>query len=128
MKKIFALIAGYVECALACRTTPIELLFRPNFRGPPQVSIALGPRQFAGLTALGSGAAFATMSTTVIASGALVFHSLILNSASAVSSGTPFPALVVSSIVDNVSFAIGFADQAARAPGGTIMWELRRTR
>lgn len=123
-------LAKYARRVLAAHmpgTPIIELLQRPWFKGPPGVPVASGSGQFAGRTALNSGTGVVTISTAMIKSGMNVLAMMQLNSAAAVSSGTPFPQFVVNSIVDNVSFTIGFADAIGRAPGGVIMWELRRT-
>lgn len=127
MKKfLIDLLSRYVEGVTACRVTPIESLFRSAIRGPLSFLTAAGPKQFAGLTSLASGTAFATVSTALVTSGMLINHSFAV--ATTVASGSGGPATCVSSIVDGVSFALGYVDGTGRGPGGTFMWELRRTR
>lgn len=123
------LIAKYASRLLAVHAPlyPLEQLFRGFLRGPLVTPISSGAAQFSGLTAINSGTATVTISTAMINSGMIVSATMMLNSAAAVGSGTPFPQLVVNSIVDATSFCLGFADQQGRAPGGVIMWELRRT-
>ena len=125
MIKLIALATRYAEAALGCRITPIEALFRGTIRGPLAFLTTAGARQFAGLTALDSGTAFATVSTTLVHSGMLINHSFAVQTLCG--SGIGY-ATGVSSIVDGVSFALGYLDGQGRAPGGTFMWELRRTR
>lgn len=126
MKFSLSLFAAHALRALACPVTPIEALFRATIRGPLSFLTAAGPKQFAGLTTLASGTAFATVSTALVTSGMLINHSLSVQTT--VASGSGGPATCVSSIVDGVSFALGYTDGIGRGPGGTFMWELRRTR
>lgn len=126
MKNLIALSVGYVLRMLACQVTPIESFFRGAIRGPLSFLTTAGPKQFAGLTTLASGTAFATVSTALVTSGMLINATFSVQTT--VASGVAGPATVVSSIVDGVSFALGYADGTGRGPGGTFMWELRRTR
>ena len=125
MKNLIAPVVGYVLRALACPVTPIENLFRGAIRGPLSFLTAAGPKQFAGLTDLASGTASVTVSTALVTSGMLINHSFSVRTLCG--SGIGY-ATAVSSIVDGVSFALGYVDGQGRAPGGTFMWELRRTR
>jgi len=126
MNKLIALAARYAEATLGCRITPIEALFRATIRGPLAFLTTAGARQFAGLTAIASGTASVTVSTTLVHSGMLI--NLAFAVQTTVASGVAGPSTVVASIVDGVSFALGYADGVGRGPGGTFMWELRRTR
>ena len=114
----------YLRRVLACCITPIQLQQRELLKSPAMLPTATGPQQFAGLTALASGTAFATISTAVVNSDSLILATFQVNTTTV--SGFAF-ATGVSSIVTGVSFAFGFLDGIGRAPGGTIMWELRRT-
>ena len=118
-------LVEYAEKVLACQVTPIELLRRALFTGPGMVRTTAGPNQFAGLTALASGTATATVSTTVVNSDSIILHAFQANSTS-VASGAAGVDLCVNSIVSGVSFAFANQDGIGRAPGGTIMWEIRR--
>ena len=119
------LILGYVARLLACPITPIENFFRGTVRGPLSFLTTAGAKQFAGLTDLASGTASVTVSTALVTSGMLINHSFSVQTLCG--SGIGY-ATGVSSIVDGVSFALGYLDGQGRAPGGTFMWELRRTR
>ncbi len=123
--KIKLWLLAYVETLLGCRINPLELLRRPFFHGPASVRTTAGPQQFAGRTALASGTASVTVSTAVVNSDSIIFHSFQANTTTA-GSGTQF-STVVSSIVSGISFALGTADGQGRQPGGTFMWEIRRT-
>ena len=126
MNKLIAFAGRYAELALGCRIYPLEALFRGTIRGPLSLLTGAGPKQFAGLTALASGTASVTVSTTLVHSGMLINLSFAVQTT--VASGVAGPSTVVASIVDGVSFALGYADGIGRGPGGTFMWELRRTR
>lgn len=119
------LILGYVERLLVCPITPIENFFRGTIRGPLSFLTTAGAKQFAGATDLASGTASVTVSTALVTSGMLINHSFSVRTLCG--SGIGY-ATAVSSIVDGVSFALGYIDGQGRAPGGTFMWELRRTR
>jgi hypothetical protein len=126
MKRLTALIAGYAGRVLACHVQPpLENLFGGLLRAPLKLLTAVGAKQFAGRTELNSGDAYSTISTGIVNSGDLIQATLLVNTTCG--SGTGFMT-AVSSIVDGVSFAYGYVDGEGRAPGGTIMWEIRRTR
>ena len=126
MNNLMTLVAGYAGRALACWVQPpLESLFGGLLRAPLKLITAAGAKQFAGRTALNSGDAFSTISTGIVNSGDLIQATLLVNTTCG--SGTAFMT-AVSSIVDGVSFAYGYVDGQGRAPGGTIMWEIRRTR
>ncbi len=127
MKNLILLAAGYVERALACRIYPLEALYRGLLKGPLGVftGIPKGSSQFAGLTDLSSGTASVTVSTRMVTSGMLINNTFSVQTLCG--SGIGY-ATGVSSIVDGVSFALGYLDGQGRAPGGTFMWELRRTK
>lgn len=121
--KLMAFVSG-VLALFGCPITPIELFQRALKVGPDMLRTLAGPGQFAGRTALASGTAFATVSTAVVNSDSIIHHGFNVTTTS--TSGTNF-ALGVSSIVSGVSFAIGYVDGQGRGPGGTLMWEIRRT-
>ena len=124
--KIKQWLSQYTERVLGCRVNPIELLRRALFTGPGSVLSAAGANQFAGRTALASGTASATISTTIVNSDSIILHAFQVTSTSA-ASGSAAVDLCVNSIVSGVSFAFANQDGQGRAPGGTIMWEIRRT-
>ena len=125
MKYLLKLIALFSERFLAAPITPIEYLSRAFLRAPLGVRATSGMAgQFAGRTTLLSGTAYATVSTTNIKSDSLVFMSFQV-STTAVDSIAPL--LAVSSLRHGISFALGYVDGTGRGPGGTIMWEIRRT-
>ena len=124
MVNIMRWLAFYAQAALACGVNPIEAYRRPLYRGPASLVTAAGPQQFAGRTALASGTAFVTISTAVVNSDSIINATFQVSTTAG--SGTNF-ATGVSSIVSGVSFAYGNLDGQGRAPGGTVMWEIRRT-
>jgi len=120
------LIARYVDWALSCHVRPpLETLFGGLLRGPLAVLTASGANQFAGRTSIASGTAFVTVSTRMVNSDSIILHGLDVTTT--VASGAGGSATCVSSKVSGVSFALGYTDGVARGPGGTFMWELRRT-
>lgn len=123
---LLAPVAAYAERALGCPVYPLEQIFRGWLRSPLGTLTASGPSQFAGRTTLNSGTAFATVSTRMVNSDSIIQFGFAVNSTGAmnVNSGAY---LVVSSIVSGVSFALGYVDGAGRGPGGTFLWEIRRT-
>lgn len=123
--KWFSLLAFYAEWILGCLVIPIEVLHRPFQRGPMGLPTAAGANQFAGRTALASGTAFVTISTAMVNSDSLIQATFQVNTTTA--SGVAFAAYGVNSIVSGVSFTFGSVDGIGRAPGGTIMWEIRST-
>lgn len=126
LKRLINFMACFAELALACRTTPLEMFWRGLQRGPFITRIQSGPGQFAGFAVLNSGNASVTVSTTMVRSGDLILHGF--NVATTVASGSGGCATCVSSIVDGVSMAFGYTDGVARGPGGTFMFEIKRTR
>ena len=125
-KWFLALFALYAEFALGCPIYPLELLNRALAKGPLMVPTTAGRNQFAGRTALASGTASVTVSTAIVNSDSLIFHAFQVTSTSVASGGVSV-ALVVNSIVSGISFAFATQDGIGRTPGGTIMWEIRRT-
>ena len=121
----FAALAFYTELVLACPIFPLELLRRPFLKGPMALETTAGENQFAGRTSLASGTAFATISTAIVNSDSLIQATFQVNTTTA--SGVAFAAMGVNSIVSGVSFTFGSVDGVGRAPGGVIMWEIRRT-
>jgi hypothetical protein len=120
------LIARYIEKVLACPARgPLETLFGGILRGPLATLTASGAKQFAGRTTINSGTAFVTISTQMVNSDSIILHGFAVQTT--VASGSGGPATCVSSIVSGVSFALGYTDGVQRGPGGTFMWELRRT-
>lgn len=127
MKNLFRLASLYAAVAQACwAQPPLNLLWGGLLKAPQRVPVTTGAKQFAGLTALGSGTAYVTMSTAMVTSGSLINATLMVNTT--VASGSGGSATAVSSIVDGVSFAFGYTDGVGRGPGGTVMWEIRRTK
>lgn len=124
--KLINWFLSYVEDVLGCRIYPLELLNRALAKGPLMVPTTAGTNQFAGRTALASGTASVTISTAIVNSDSLIFATFAVSSTSVGSGGVPV-ALVVNSIVSGVSFAFANQDGVGRAPGGTILWEIRRT-
>lgn len=125
MQFILKRLALFSERLLAAPITTIEALSRAFLRAPLAVRATSGMAgQFAGRTTLNSGTATATVSTTNIKSDSLVFHGFQV--ATLCGSGVGYT-IGVSSIVHGVSFAVGYIDGQGRAPGGTVMWEIRRT-
>jgi hypothetical protein len=125
MNPILKLFSLFAEHLLAAAIIPIERLSRGFLFAPMAVRATSGMTgQFAGRTTLNSGTATATVSTTNIKSDSLVFHGFQI--ATTASSGTGW-GIGVSSVVHGVSFAVGYTDGQGRAPGGTIMWEIKRT-
>lgn len=123
--KLAAALATFCEALLAAPITPIEYLSRAFLRAPLALRATSGMAgQFAGRTTLASGTATATVSTTNIKSDSLV--SLGFQIATTCGSGIGYN-IGISSLVHGVSFAVGYLDGQGRAPGGTVMWEIRRT-
>ena len=123
---ILKLLAFFSERFLAAPVYPLELLKRAFLSGPLGVRATSGMAggQFAGLTALSSGTATVTVSTTQIKSDSIVNATFAV--ATTCGSGIGYN-IGVSSIVHGVSFNMGYFDGQGRAPGGTIMWEIKRT-
>lgn len=107
--------------------TPAETLFRPLQRGPMSLTRAGSgsAKQFAGLTAIASGLASATVSTAVVNSDSIIFIGTQVASLNTASGGVAIN-LVVQSVVSNVSFAIATHDGQGRPGTTTAMWEIRR--
>jgi hypothetical protein len=125
MQFILKRLSRFAEQVLAAAITPIEMLSRAFLRAPMGVRATSGMAgQFAGRTTLASGTATATVSTTNIKSDSLVH--MTFQCATLATSGTA-GTFGVSSIVHGVSMSIGYVDGAGRGPGGTLMWEIRRT-
>lgn len=118
------LVLSYVLMTLACAIYPIERHERMLKASPDMLPTTAGAGQFAGLTTLDSGTAFATISTAVVTSGCLINAAFSIQTTCG--SGIGYQT-AVSSIVDGVSFAYGYMDGQGRAPGGTVMWEIRKT-
>lgn len=118
------LLAHYLHRVLACPVYPIERHERMLQASPGMLPTTSGANQFAGLTNLASGDAFSTISTAIVTSGCLINATFAVQTTCASGQGH---LTGISSIVDGVSFAYGYIDGQGRAPGGTIMWELRRT-
>lgn len=126
MKKLITLaLIAYAHAALASFVgrPPLEVLAGPLFKGQSMIRTT-GSAPFAGRTALASGTAFVTISTQAVNSDSIIYGTLQV--ATQASSGT-LGTYAVSSIVAGVSFAYGALDGQGRAPGGTVMWEIRRT-
>lgn len=120
-------LTAYSQAALASgMTTPIERLARAFFAGAGMVSTATSglATQFAGYTALASGTATVTVSTAQVNSDSLI--QVTFSVATTCGSGIGY-LIGVSSVVAGVSFAMGYIDGQGRAPGGTLMWEIRKT-
>lgn len=83
---------------------PLELFFRPHQKGYRSADVASGPKQFLGLTQLGSGSALVTVSTAVVKSDSLIMFSM--NPATVGAVMNSMGPIVVNSIVDGVSFAM----------------------
>ena len=105
-------------------TKPIELIFRPHFRGGSITKTTAGAGQAAGITALGSGANTVTVSTTIVNSDSLIWFGI--KSSTRIDSGTYFRPVEVSSVVPGVSFAFTTADGANINRNVDIMWEIVR--
>ena len=103
-----------------------ELLFKPLLRGP--MSTRTAPTEsnpWAGLTTLNSGSATITVSTSAVQSDSIFRMATSPGSLGvAANSGG---AIVVSSIVDQVSFALATMTGVALPWDTTVMWELMRT-
>lgn len=114
-----------VVAALACHMRgPMELLYGAHLKAAAILKTTAGADQFAGRTALDSGTAFATVSTGIVNSDSIINHNFQVTT----TCGSGIGYLIgVSSIVSGVSFALGYIDGQGRAPGGTLMWEIRRT-
>jgi hypothetical protein len=102
-----------------------ELLFKPTLRGPMRTITTGEENPWAGRTVLASGSATITVSTAAIQSDSIVRYGTLPSSlgVAANSGGT----IVVSSIVDGVSFALARATGVAVPWDETVMWELVRT-
>lgn len=127
MKELLKMAGMYVGFVLACWIRgPLERLEGPHQIGPTLLKTAAGPNQFAGRTALASGTAFATVSTQMVNSDSIIGFAFQVSSTGAmnVNSGAYF---AVSSLRSGISFALGYVDGAGRGPGGTFMWEIRRS-
>lgn len=105
-------------------TTPLELLFRPFFRGPAMTKASSDATQFAGRTTLNSGDVTVTVSTTAVGSDTLVLFSCLSPTAAASGFGH---AIDVRSISPGNWFTLGHRDGIGRGPTTTVLWELRKT-
>lgn len=125
MKRVSSLFCAYALGVLACSVKPpLEQLWGPILRSA-RILRTGDTNAYAGRTSLASGTAFATISTRVVNSDSIINATFQVTTTTV--SGLAF-ALGVSSIVDGVSFAYGCLDGVGRAPGGTIMWEVGRTK
>ena len=72
---LVAILFGWAEAALACqaRSTPLELLFAPFFKGPSFMRTNSHGAQFAGRTTISSGSATQVVSTANVTSDSLIF-------------------------------------------------------
>lgn len=121
------ILAKKYASRLACPSPmfPLEVRFRGHARGPDLLRTNSGQKnQFAGFTTLNSGTAFVTISTAMVKSGDIIHTSFQVQTTAA--SGTGYM-VGVSSLVNNVSFALGYLDGQGRSPGGIVSWEIRRT-
>ena len=125
MNTLIALLAEQAGRLACWNQPPLENLFGGLLRAPLKLITTAGAKQFAGFSALNSGTAYVTISTAMVTSGNLINATLSVNTT--VASGSGGCATAVSSIVDGVSFAYGYTDGTGRGPGGTVMWEIRRT-
>ncbi len=122
---ILKLLASFAERLLAAPIYPLEQIARGFLRGPLGIRATSGQTgQYAGITALSSGTATATVSTTQVRSDS--FFGVTMSVATTCGSGIGY-LVGVSSIVHGVSFNVGYIDGQGRAPGGNIMWEIKRT-
>ena len=103
---------------------PLELLFRPLFKGPPFTTATSGPSQFAGRTTLSSGDATQVVSTMVVKSDSIILHTVEANTRQ--DSGVAAP-IEVMSIAEGSHFSFGTAGGEALARDTTIMWQLFNT-
>ena len=106
-------------------TGNMEQLFGPVFRGPRTTILEGGAAAWAGRTTINSSDASVTVSTAMVASGQL--FNLGVEPGSLGVGANSGGMVVVSSIVDNVSFALAYAT-AVGVPWDTdISWEIVRT-
>jgi len=101
-----------------------EQLFRANVRGAmtyPTSPVAAGA--FFGVASIASGGATQTVSTTAVTSDAVIF---VTSQPSSLSVGmNSGGAVVVSSLVDGVSFAVAAATGVGYPYGVSVNWEIK---
>lgn len=104
----------------------LEELFAPNLRGPMSTRTSEERNPWAGFATINSGSAFATVSTAMVKSGNLIFTQSYPGSVavSIQSAGH----VVVNSIVNNVSFALGWSTGVAASWDTVVGWEMRLTK
>ena len=119
-----AVAVFYAERVLGCLITPIETQQRALQKGPMMFDTTSDANQFAGRTTLSSGSATVVISTTVVNSDSLIFHSREGNAN--VASGTN-RVTEVKTISAGGYFTLGTEDGQAIPRDTTLMWEIRRS-
>ena|SRR3990167_3281767 len=104
----------------------LELLYGPNLRGPMSTRTSEQTHPWSGLATINSGSAYATVSTALVKSGALIFHTVYPGSVAVAAQSHGM--LVVNSIVDNTSFALAWATDLAASWNVTVGWHLMQTK
>lgn len=104
---------------------PLEVLWRPLFKGPATVDARSTADRYAGRTVLSSGSATVTVSTTAVTSDSLIMAFMEGNAN--VASGTN-RVTEVKTIADGAYFVLGTQDGQPIPRDTTIMWAIWRTK
>lgn len=121
---VLGLLSTYSQFALSAQITPVELLRRAMLRDPMMVSAASKSNQFAGRTTISSGSATQVVSTSVVNSDSLIFHTMVGNANVASGSARFFE---VKTIAPGAYFTFGTQDGATVPRDTILLWEMRRT-
>ena len=102
-----------------------ELLFKPTLRGPLRTRTSGEANPWAGRTTLNSGSAAVTVATALVQSDSIIRYGTLPSSLGvAANSGG---GIVVSSVVDSVSFDFARATGVAVPWDEQVMWEIVKT-
>jgi len=96
-----------------------EQIFRGMLRGPLTTKANSSPNQWAGITALASGDATVTVSTTNVKSNSIILYGVR-------SGGNSSQAIDVKSIVDSSYFTLGTANGSSIDQAADIHWVVYR--
>ena len=103
----------------------LEQLFGPMLRGPLSTKANSSANQWAGRTAIASGAVSQVVSTTAVKSNCLI--SFNIQATTVPVSGTVITPIEVVSLSSGSFFTFGSADGSKIPHGVTVMWQIYKT-
>ena len=107
---------------------PLETLFSPLLSGVPMTDVRSHIHQWAGRTALNSGSATVTVSTTVVKSDSLIYYGISGNTRANSGVATDGGGIEVTSISEGNFFAFTTHDGSVLPRSVNIMWMIFNSR